>query len=164
MNILAKFNDPRNPNYHKVHIRGVCFNISSSVINSLLGCPKSSSLGEAHPFTEDLVMELIGDTKSAWPSSGQLSAASLSANYVILHKIGITNWCPTTHGSGLSPTLTSLLYQISTRSTFNYGVFVFNQLLRHVDTFTIKVSTSFLCLFCGISMSQYYWLQSCSWS
>lgn len=57
-----------------------------------------------------------------------------------MSQIGIVNWCPSTHGSGFSPTLASLLYQIDTRSTFNHGVFVFNPFSHHVDSFL----TSFL--------------------
>lgn len=32
--------------------------------------------------------------------------------YAILHKIGFTNWCPSMHGTGISPALASLLYHI----------------------------------------------------
>lgn len=76
----------------------------------------SPSLGNVHPSTEDLVLELTSGTKRTWPSSGQLSAATLSLKYAILYKIGIANWCPSTHGFGLSPALASLLYHIGTRS------------------------------------------------
>lgn len=44
--LLVRFNNPNSPNYHKVHIRGICFNISLSVINSL-GRSESPLLGEA---------------------------------------------------------------------------------------------------------------------
>lgn len=74
--------------------------------------------------------------------------------YVVLHKIGIANWCPSTHGSGVSPILASLLYQIGTRSTFNFGVFVFNHLLRHVDSFAIKLPICFPCLLSGFLIAQ----------
>lgn len=80
---------------------------------------------------------------------------TLSVKYAIRHKIGIANWCPSTHGSGLSPTLASLLYQIGTRSTFDYGVFVFNQLLQHVNSFAIKLLVGFHRLFSGILLAQY---------
>lgn len=96
MNLPARFNEPSSLDYHKVHIRGICFNISSIVISSFLGRSDSPPLGEAHPSTENLVLELTGDTKRAWPSSGQLCVATLSVKYAILNKIGIANWCPST--------------------------------------------------------------------
>lgn len=44
----------------------------------------------------------------------------------------------------------SLLYQIGIRSTFDYGVFVSNRLLRHVASYAIKLPIGFPRLFFGI--------------
>ena len=49
----------------------------------------------------------------------------------------------------------SLLYQIGIRSTFDYGVFVFNQLVCHVASYAIKLPISLPRLFSNILLSQY---------
>lgn len=94
MNLPARFNELSSLDYHKVHIRGICFNISSIVISFFLGRSDSPPLGEAHPSTENLVLELTGDTKRAWPSSGQLCVATLSVKYAILNKLGLLTGAP----------------------------------------------------------------------
>lgn len=91
MYLLARCNDSSSLYYHKIHIRGVYFNIYQAVINSFLGHVDSPPLGEAHLSIEDLILELTAGIKRAWPLSGQLSAATLSVKYAILQTIGIDN-------------------------------------------------------------------------
>lgn len=141
-NLPAQFNDPSSPDYQKVHICCFCLHISSAIISSFLGHDESPYFGSPHPLIENLIVELTGGTKSSCPWFGQLFTVVLSVKYVVLHKIEIANWCPSTHGSGLSPTLASLLYQIGTRFMFDFEVFVVNQLLHHVDSFAIKLLIS----------------------
>lgn len=48
VNFIVLFNDPSSEDYQHVHVYGVCFSIS-------LGCDDLGSLGDPHPFTEELV-------------------------------------------------------------------------------------------------------------
>ncbi|KAA0035507.1 putative mitochondrial protein [Cucumis melo var. makuwa] len=59
-----------------VHIRGLKFKISPTVINGFLG------------------------TLSSWSVNG-IPTVALSVKYVILHKIGIANWFPSSHASSV---------------------------------------------------------------
>ncbi|XP_038904247.1 uncharacterized protein LOC120090596 [Benincasa hispida] len=127
VNLPSKFDDPNNPDYKKIHTHGNCFFISPATINAYLGRTKSPPLGDSHPSVEEFIAELTG---------------------------GIANWCPSTHGSSLSPSLASLLYQIGIMSTFNFEVFVYNQLFRHADSFAIKLPINLSRIFFGLLLSQ----------
>lgn len=60
-----------------------------------------------------------------WSSKGLLIASNLNVKYVILFKIGIPNWTPSSHGSSITPSLARLLYQIGTKVAFDFGEYVF---------------------------------------
>ena len=81
---------------------------------------------------------LSGGTVSVWPING-IPAVSLSVKYVILYKVGIANWFPSSHASSVSVALGTFLYQICNYETVYVGLFIYNQLLRHVDTFGVKI-------------------------
>ncbi|KAA0051794.1 uncharacterized protein E6C27_scaffold60G002030 [Cucumis melo var. makuwa] len=111
VNFPAGFNDPSSPDYQTVHIRGFKFTISPTVINGTL---------------------------SSWPVNG-IPAVALSVKYVILHKIGIANWFPSSHASSVSATLGTFLYHICNDDKVDAGAFIYNQLLRHVGSFGVKL-------------------------
>ena len=81
----------------------------------------------------------------AFKSSNEKRASlSLSVKYAILHKIGIANWFPSSHASSVSAALGTFLYQSCIDETVDVGLFIYNQLLRHVGNFGVKISI--LCL------------------
>ncbi|XP_038887175.1 uncharacterized protein LOC120077362 [Benincasa hispida] len=86
--------------------------------------------------------------------SRKVNCLAFSVKYVLLHKIGIENWFPSSHKFGLSTTLASLLYQIDTGAEFNYGVLNFNQIKRHIGSQATKVLSCFHRLICGILLAQ----------
>lgn len=79
----------------------------------------------------------------------------LSVKYVILHKIGISSWHPTSHLSTVSTTLANLLYLIGTGSHVDVGDLVYLHILRHVDIFGINIPICFPRLLCSFMLSQH---------
>lgn len=74
-NLPTGFNDPSSPDFQKVHVRGVCFSISPTIINSFLDRAASPPLSDAHSLTEELVMESLVATLRPGP---------LLVNYLLL--------------------------------------------------------------------------------
>ncbi|KAA0042423.1 envelope-like protein [Cucumis melo var. makuwa] len=93
--------------------------------------PSSSS-------TDVLASELSGGTLSSWPVNG-IPAAALNVKYATLHKIGIANWFPSFHASSVSTALDTFLYHICNDYRLDAGAFIYNQLLRHVGSFGVKL-------------------------
>ena len=121
-----------------MHIRGLKFKISLAVINRFLGNTVEPNSTSSHPSNEVLAFILSGGTLSVWPVNGIL-AILLSIKYVILHKIGIANWFPSSHASSVSVALGTFLYQICNDDTMDVGLFIYNPLLRYVGTFGVKI-------------------------
>ena len=138
VNLSSDFNDPSSPDYQTVHIRGLKFKISLAVINEFLGNNIEPDCSPSNPSNEVLVFVLSGGTLSSWPVNG-ISAVTLSVKYVILHKIGIANWFTSSHASSVSIALRTFLYQICNDDTVDTCSFIYNQLLRHVGTFGVKI-------------------------
>ncbi|KAA0058249.1 envelope-like protein [Cucumis melo var. makuwa] len=90
------------------------------------------------PSTEVLASVLFGGTLSAWPVNG-IPAVALSVKYAILHKIGIANWFPSSYASSVSAASGTFLYQICNDNKVDTDVFIYNQLLRHVGSFGVKI-------------------------
>ena len=74
---------------------------------------------------------------------------------MILHRIGISNWIPSTHASTISTALGHFDYLMDTKVKVNVGEFIFNHLLRHVDTFAIHISIYFPRILSGLIVSQH---------
>ncbi|KAA0032212.1 putative gag-pol polyprotein [Cucumis melo var. makuwa] len=119
-----------NPDYQTVHIRRFKFVISPTVINGFLGNVIEVDCSPSSPFTDVLISVLSGGTLSTWPINGILAVA-FNIKYAILHKIGIAN-C-------VSVALGAFLYQICNVDKVDTGAFIYNQLLRHVGSFGVKI-------------------------
>lgn len=63
-------------------------------------------------FQSLCLSKITESVRKNWHGHDQLLASDLCVKYAILHKIGFTNWCPSMHGTGISPALASLLYHI----------------------------------------------------
>ncbi|TYK21311.1 F5J5.1 [Cucumis melo var. makuwa] len=111
VNLPDDFNDPSRQNYQTVHIRGFKFTISPAVTNGFLGNVIALDFSPSSPSTDVLTSVLFGGTLSSWPVN-DIHVAALSVKYVILHKIGIANWFPSSHASSVSATLETFLYRI----------------------------------------------------
>ncbi|XP_050938794.1 uncharacterized protein LOC103485731 [Cucumis melo] len=101
----------------EVHIHGVCFNVSSELLNSYLDITLPADYAVSYPTSERLAEELTGGTVPVWPVDGQLPVASLMVKYSILHRIGISNWIPSKHASTISTSLGHFVYLVGTKST-----------------------------------------------
>uniref|UniRef100_A0A9I9EJT8 Putative plant transposon protein domain-containing protein n=1 Tax=Cucumis melo TaxID=3656 RepID=A0A9I9EJT8_CUCME len=127
VNLPNEFNNPSSPDYQMVHIRGFKFVISPVVINCFLGNTVGIDCSPSCPSTEVLVTVLSGGTLSTWPING-IPAAALSIKYF-----------PSSHDSSISVALDTFLYQICNDDKVDTGAFIYNQLLRHVGSFEVKV-------------------------
>ncbi|TYK29234.1 uncharacterized protein E5676_scaffold1228G00240 [Cucumis melo var. makuwa] len=134
----SEFNDLSSPDYQTVHIRGSKFKISPYVINSFLGNTITSEFQVSHPSNNELAFVLSDGTLLVWFVNG-IPLISLSAKFEVLHKIGIANWFPSSHASSISAALAIFLYQICNDASRDAGLFIYNQLLRHVGSFGIKI-------------------------
>uniref|UniRef100_A0A1S3CJR8 Putative plant transposon protein domain-containing protein n=1 Tax=Cucumis melo TaxID=3656 RepID=A0A1S3CJR8_CUCME len=149
VNLPADFNDPSSPDYQIVHIRGLKFTISSIVINGFLGNVVSNDFSSSSPSTNSLAFVLSKGTLSAWPANGT-PAVALSVKYVILHKIGIANWFPSSHASSVSVALGTFLHRICNDNRVDASAFIYNQLLRHVGSFGVKLLIALPRFFSGL--------------
>ncbi|KAA0045502.1 envelope-like protein [Cucumis melo var. makuwa] len=77
-----------------------------------------------HPSNEELALEFSGGTIRSWPTEGQLLVVSLNRKYPILHKIGISNWIPSTHASIVSATMGHFIYFVGKEAQLNVGAHV----------------------------------------
>lgn len=82
--------------------------------------------------------EITGGQETHWPNKGKLSAGRLSVKYAILHRIGTVNWVPTNHTSTISTSLGKFIYVVGKRMTFDFGVYIFDQILRQAFSSAVK--------------------------
>ncbi|KAA0059849.1 uncharacterized protein E5676_scaffold184G00510 [Cucumis melo var. makuwa] len=149
VNLPTDFNDPSSPNYQTVHIRDFKFLITPAVINGFLGNFVSTNFALSVLLIEVLASELSGGILSSWSVNG-IPAAALSVKYAILHKIGIANWFPSSHASSVSAALGTFLYRICNDDKVDAGAFIYNQLLRHVGSFGVKLPIALPRFFSGL--------------
>lgn len=147
INLLAQFS--------QVHVHGVFFTISPSLINQFLGLSVPNDLVINYLSSGQVAIKLTGGIVYSWPTNCQLPAVSLSIKYVILHKIGIANWIPSTHASTISTALGHFIYLIDARSKINVGEFMFWHLRRHLDTFGINILNCFPHLLSAFLLTQH---------
>ncbi|TYK09670.1 beta-glucuronosyltransferase GlcAT14B-like [Cucumis melo var. makuwa] len=114
-------------NIPSVPIDGISFHLEEMV-----GSPS------LHPCHDVLAFVLSEGNLSVWPVNGILVVA-LSVEYVILHKIDIANWFSSFHASSVYVALETFLYQICNDGSVDARLFIYNQLLRQVGLFGMKI-------------------------
>ena len=62
--------------------------------------------------------------------SGKLSSGRLTMKYAILHRIATVNWMHTQHTSTISTGLGNFIFVVSTEMVFNYGRYIFDQVMK----------------------------------
>ncbi|KAA0049582.1 uncharacterized protein E5676_scaffold94G00560 [Cucumis melo var. makuwa] len=154
VNLPSDFNDPSADKYQKVHICGICFKVSPELLNTYLGLSLPADYAVSYPTPECLAEELTGGIVPVWPVDGQLPVTSLTVKYSILHRIRISNWIPSTHASTILTSLGHFIYLVGTGVKVNVGEFIFNHLLRHVDTFSIHIPICFPRILSGFLLAQ----------
>ncbi|XP_050889890.1 uncharacterized protein LOC127095214 [Lathyrus oleraceus] len=84
-----------------------------------------------------------------------LSAGKLTIKYAILHKVGADNWVPTNHISTIANTLGRFIFAVGTKVKFDYGRYMFDQIIKHATTNAVKLPIAFPSMIYGIILNQH---------
>ncbi|KAH1233170.1 hypothetical protein GmHk_09G025675 [Glycine max] len=139
---------------HQVGRLGKCVRFSPAVINKYLGRPTDGVI-DIDVSEHQIAKEITAKRVQHWPKKEKLSAGKLSVKYAILHRIGAANWVPTNHTSTVATGLGKFLYAVGTKSKFNFGNYIFDQTVKHSESFAIKLPIAFPTVLCGIMLSQH---------
>ncbi|KAL5165706.1 hypothetical protein HKD37_18G050788 [Glycine soja] len=154
VNIPSDITNRKSDEYQKVFVRGKCVRFSPAVINKYLGRPTDGVIDIA-VSEHQIAKEITAKQVQHWPKKGKLSAGKLSVKYAILHRIGAANWVPTNHTSTVATGLGKFLYAVGTKSKFNFGNYIFDQTVKHSESFAVKLPIAFPTVLCGIMLSQH---------
>ncbi|KAH1266184.1 hypothetical protein GmHk_01G001730 [Glycine max] len=154
VNIPSDVTNRKSDEYQKVFVRGKCVRFSPAVINKYLGRPTDGVIDIA-VSEHQIAKEITAKQVQHWPKKGKLSAGKLSVKYAILHRIGAANWVPTNHTSTVATGLGKFLYAVGTKSKFNFGNYIFDQTVKHSESFAVKLPIAFPTVLCGIMLSQH---------
>ncbi|KAL5165765.1 hypothetical protein HKD37_18G050839 [Glycine soja] len=154
VNIPSDITNRKSDEYQKVFVRGKCIRFSPAVINKYLGRP-TERVGDIAVSEHQIAKEITAKQVQHWPKKGKLSAGKLSVKYAILHRIGTANWVPTNHTSTVATGLGKFLYAVGTESKFNFGNYIFDQTIKHSESFAVKLPIAFPTVLCGIMLSQH---------
>ncbi|KAL5172367.1 hypothetical protein HKD37_16G045135 [Glycine soja] len=154
VNIPSDITNRKSDEYQKVFVRGKCIRFSPAVINKYLGRPTEGVVDIA-VSEHQIAKEITAKQVQHWPKKGKLSAGKLSVKYAILHRIGTANWVPTNHTSTVATGLGKFLYAVGTKSKFNFGNYMFDQTIKHSESFAVKLPIAFPTVLCGIMLSQH---------
>ncbi|KAL5161513.1 hypothetical protein HKD37_07G018785 [Glycine soja] len=154
VNIPSDITNRKSDEYQKVFVRGKCVRFSPAVINKYLGRPTEGVVDIA-VSEHQIAKEITAKQVQHWPKKGKLSAGKLSVKYAILHRIGTANWVPTNHTSTVATGLGKFLYAVGTKSKFNFGNYIFDQTVKHSESFAVKLPIAFPTVLCGIMLSQH---------
>ncbi|XP_058753265.1 uncharacterized protein LOC131626472 [Vicia villosa] len=140
--------------YLKVFVRGKCVNFSPTVIKKFLD--RSNEAQPELEASDNQMCKVItaGQVKTR-PVKEKLNASKLSVKYAILHRIGAANWVPTQHKSTISAILGKFIFAIGTKTKVDYGTYIFEQNLKHDDSYSVKGPIAFPSLICGIILNQF---------
>ncbi|KAH1193203.1 hypothetical protein GmHk_19G054297 [Glycine max] len=154
VNIPSDITNRKSDEYQKVFVRGKCVRFSPAVINKYLGRP-TDGVVDMTVSEHQIAKEITAKQVQHWPKKGKLSAGKLSVKYAILHRIGTANWVPTNHTSTVATGLGKFLYAVGTKSKFNFGNYIFDQTVKHSESFAVKLPIAFPTVLCGIMLSQH---------
>lgn len=89
VNLKMDLSEPNTPNFQKVHVRGKCFDISHTLLNSFMKLSFLVEFVATIASPEQLALELFGGTIRVWPTHDQFPTIKLSVKYAILHKLAL---------------------------------------------------------------------------
>src|ERR1044072_7529503 len=154
INVGPEVSKPGHADYFKVCVRGQSVEFSLVVINKFLG-RSEEVVNEEQVSLESIVKELTANQVTQWPTTGTIPCSKLNVKYAILHKIGAANWAPSSHTSSVPASMARLIYAIGTKSAIDFGAYVFDQTMKHGDSFAIKMPISLPCLLTELILSQH---------
>ncbi|XP_050889977.1 uncharacterized protein LOC127095311 [Lathyrus oleraceus] len=146
--------DVKSEDYRKVYVRGNVVTFSPAVINKFLGRTKEPQV-ELEVTDDPVCKEITAKQVKHWPNRGKLSFGKLSVKYAILHRIRIVNWVPTNHTSTISTRLEKFIYAIRTRRAFDFGKYIFEQVLKQAFSTAVKMPIFFPSLIYGVIVNQH---------
>ncbi|XP_058783750.1 uncharacterized protein LOC131658478 [Vicia villosa] len=136
VNLSQDCADGKTKDFHKVYVIRMCIEFSPTVVNLYLG-----RNDEAQPeleVTDNEVCKVI--------TGGKVCIAT---------QIGAAKWVPTNHTSTIAVGLGRFIYAVGTKTKFDYGTYIFDQIMKHVGTSATKMPIAFPSLICGIILNQY---------
>ncbi|XP_050878600.1 uncharacterized protein LOC127082407 [Lathyrus oleraceus] len=154
VNIPEDISDKNSKEFSKVYVRGKCITFSPTVINNFLG-RNNEGAGELKVTDNQVCREITTKQVKVWPFKKHLPAGKLTIKYAILHKIGAANWVPTNHISTIANTLGRFIFVVGTIVKFDYGRYMFDQIIKHATTNAVKLPIAFPSMICGIILNQH---------
>ncbi|XP_050894404.1 uncharacterized protein LOC127101109 [Lathyrus oleraceus] len=154
VNIPEDIVDKNIKEFCKVFMRGKCITFSPTVINNFLG-RRVKGAGELEATDNEVCREITARKVKGWPIKKHFPVGKSAIKYAILHKIGSANWVPTNHISTISNTLRRFIFVVGTKLKFDYGRFMFEQIVKHASTNAVKLPIAFPSMICGIILSQH---------
>ncbi|XP_050897499.1 uncharacterized protein LOC127104361 [Lathyrus oleraceus] len=139
VNIPEDISDKNNKEFYKVYVRG----------------RNNEGAGELEVTDNQVCREITVKQVKFWPFKKHLPAWKLTIKYAILHKIGAANWVPTNHISTIANTLGRFIFVVGTKVKFDYGRYMFDQIIKHATTNAVKLPIAFPSMICGIILNQH---------
>ncbi|KAH6766759.1 hypothetical protein C2S52_017742 [Perilla frutescens var. hirtella] len=153
-NLSKRMCDASYEHAFSVFVRGHWFAFFPAVINDFLGHENFVAPAPVFDLNE-VVSELTGRSRVVWPSGRALLASDLSVKYSILHKVVVRNWLPSTHDSTVGKSMALLLFTIGTRSEFNLGLLIFENIIAHAESTRTQPPVGYPGLIFSIIMAQH---------
>ncbi|XP_050908498.1 uncharacterized protein LOC127122157 [Lathyrus oleraceus] len=154
VNISKECDNKRSKEFRKVYVRRRCVDFSPEIINRFLGRNEEEQV-EVEVSDNVICKEITTKQVKEWPRKGKLSASDLSAKYDVLHRIEAANWVSTNHTYNISTGLGKFIYIVETKSSFDFGSYIFDQTMKRVAYFAVKMSIAFLSLIRGFILGQH---------
>ncbi|XP_050897924.1 uncharacterized protein LOC127104810 [Lathyrus oleraceus] len=139
INIPEDISDKNSKEFCKVYVRG----------------RNDEGAGELEVIDNQVCREITTKQVKDWPFKKHLPAGKLTIKYAILHKIGAANWIPTNHISTIANTLGRFIFVVGTKVKFDYGRYMFDQIIKHATTNAVKLPIAFPSMICGIILNQH---------
>ncbi|XP_050876798.1 uncharacterized protein LOC127080520 [Lathyrus oleraceus] len=139
VNIPEDISDKNSKEFCKVYVRG----------------RDNEGAGELEVTNNQVCREITARQVKVWLVKKHLPTGKLTVKYVILHKIGAANWVPTNHISTIANTLGRFIFAVGTKVKFDYGRFMFEQIIKHATTNAVKLPIAFPSMICGIILNQH---------
>ncbi|XP_050876550.1 uncharacterized protein LOC127080267 [Lathyrus oleraceus] len=151
--ISKECDNKRSKEFRKVYVIGRCVDFSPEIINRFLG--RNEKEQDKIEVSDNFICrEIIAKQVKEWPRKGKLFASALSVKYVVLHKNGAANWVLTNHTSNIATGLGKFIYIVGTKSKFDFGFYVFDQTMKHVASYAVKMPIALSSFICRVILSQ----------
>ncbi|XP_050889393.1 uncharacterized protein LOC127094628 [Lathyrus oleraceus] len=153
VNISKGYDNKRSKEFRKVYVRGRRVDSSPEIINRFFGRNEEK---QAKIEVSDNVIrgEITAKQVKKCPRKGKLFASAWSVKHVVLHRIRAANWVPTNPTSNIATSLGNFIYIVGTKSSFDFGSYVFDQTMKHAASYIVKMPIAFPSLICGVILSQ----------